>query len=137
MAFNIIQVEYYNTIINNHIVNASELISKIVENGVDFYAFNAIPLNHDRTRFTFFAKDSSKMIDRSKKSGLRLDGPYFALLIKGDEKPGALADIYQKLAKEGIQVDQACGIADVNSGYGVILYLKQEDCSKAINALKL
>jgi hypothetical protein len=39
-----------------------------------------------------------------------------ALLIKGDEKPGALAEIYQILSRAGIQVNEASGIADINAG---------------------
>ena len=137
MALDIMQVEYYNITIDGQITNASKLLSTIAGAGVDFHAFKAIPVKPNQTQFTLFAKDSSKMTDRAKKSGLKLDGPYSALLIKGGEKSGALADIYEKLSQAGIQVDEACGIADINSGYGVILYLKQEDCSKALTALEI
>ncbi len=99
--------------------------------------FKAIPVKPGRTQFTLFAKDSSKMTEGAKKSGLELDGPYSALLIKGDEKAGALADIYKKLSRQGIQVDEACGIADINAGYGIVLYLKQEDCDKYTRAKAL
>lgn len=115
---------------------ASSLITTIAAVGVDFHAFRATPVEHDRAQFTFFAKDSSKLTDGAKNSGLKLDGPYSALLIKGDEKSGALADIYGKLSQAGLQVDVASGIADINAGYGVILYLKQEDCDKAMSVLK-
>lgn len=137
MAFHVLQVEYYNITVEDQIANASKLLSTIAGAGVDFHAFKAIPVKPNRTQFTLFAKDSSKMTDGAKKSGLELDGPYFALLIKGDEKSGALADIYKKLSQAGIQVDEACGIADINAGYGVILYLKQEDCGKAMTVLKM
>jgi len=137
MALDIKQVEYYNISINGQIADASKLLSTIVGAGVDFHAFKAIPLGPNRTQFTLFAKDSSKMTDGAKKSGLNLEGPYSALLIKGDEKSGALADIYKKLSQAGIQVDEASGIADINAGYGVILYLKQEDCGKAVTALEM
>jgi len=137
MAFNILQVEYYNITVQGQITDASNLLSTIAGAGVDFHAFKATPLEPDRTQFTLFAKDSLKMIEGAKKSGLKLDGPYSALLIKGDEKAGALADIYQKLSKAGIQVNEASGIADVNEGYGVILYLKREDCDKAMTVLKM
>ncbi len=137
MALNILQVEYYNITVEDQITNASKLLSTIAGAGVDFHAFKAIPVKPNRTQFTLFAKNSSKMTDGAKKSGLKLDGPYFALLIKGDEKSGALADIYKKLSRAGIQVDEACGIADINAGYGVILYLKQEDCGKAMTVLKM
>jgi hypothetical protein len=137
MALDILQVAYYNITVEDQITNASKLLSTIAGAGVDFHAFKAIPVKVNRTQFTLFAKDSSKMTDGAKKSGLELDGPYFALLIKGDEKSGALADIYKKLSQAGIQVDEACGIADINAGYGVILYLKQEDCGKAMTVLKM
>jgi hypothetical protein len=137
MAFNILQVEYYNITVQGQITEASNLISRIAGVGVDFHAFKATPLEPDRTQFTFFAKDSSKMTEGAKKSGLELDGPYSAILIKGDEKAGALSDIYERLSKAGIQVDEASGIADINAGYGVILYLKREDCDKAMTVLKV
>jgi hypothetical protein len=136
MALEIRQVEYYNITVENHIANASILLATIAGAGVDFHAFKAIPVKSNQTQFTLFAKDSSKLTDGAKKSGLKLDGPYAALLIKGDEQSGALADIYQKLSQAGIQVNEACGIADIKAGYGVVLYLKQEDCGRALTALE-
>ena len=82
-------------------------------------------------------KISLPLTDGAKKAGLELDGPYSAILIKGEEAAGALAEIYQKLSQAGIQVEEACGIADIHAGYGVILYLKQDDCAKAMRVLKM
>ena len=136
MAFNILQIEYYNITVQGQITEASKLITTIAAAGADFHAFKATPSGSDQTQFTFFAKDSAKMTEGAKKAGLKLEGPYSALLIKGNEEAGALADIYEKLSKAGIQVDEASGIADINGGYGVLLYLKREDCDKAMAALK-
>jgi hypothetical protein len=36
----------------------------------------------------------------------------------------------------GIQVDEACGIADIHAGYGVIHYLDQEGCGKVLVAME-
>ena len=137
MALDILQVEYYNITVEGQITNASKLLSAIAGAGVDFHAFKAIPVQPNRTQFTLFAKDSSKMTEGAKQSGLALEGPYSAVLIKDDEKAGALAAMYEKLSQAGIQVDEACGIADINAGYGVLLYLQQEDCAKAISVLKM
>ena len=137
MALEILQVEYYNITVEDQITSASKLLSTIAGAGVDFHAFKAIPVKSNQTQFTLFAKDSAKMTDGAKKAGLALDGPYPALLIKGDEESGALADIYKRLSQTGIQVEEACGIADINAGYGVILYLTQEDCNTAMTVLKM
>ncbi len=72
MAIDIIQVGYYNITVEDQITNASKLLSTIAGAGVDFHAFKAIPVRPNRTQFTLFAKDSSKMIDGAKKSGLEL-----------------------------------------------------------------
>ncbi len=137
MALDILQVEYFNITVEDQITNASKLLSTIADAGVDFHAFKSMPVKPNRIQFTLFAKDSSKMLDGAKKSGLELEGPYSALLIKGDEKAGALADIYKRLSQAGIQVGEACGIANINAGYGVLLYLRPEDCGKALTVLKI
>lgn len=136
MALEIKQVEYFNIIITGHIADGSKLLSIIAGAGVSFNAFKAVPLDPMRTQFSLFPMDSAKMIDGAEKAGLKFDGPYSAILIKGDEKSGALSDIYNKLSHAGIRVDESCGIADINGGYGVVLYLKPEECNNAMTALK-
>jgi len=137
MALAILQIEYYNITVENHITDAAKMLEAVAAAGVDFHAFKAIPVQTDKTRFTLFAKDSSKLTNGAKNSGWELDGPYSAILIKGDEKAGALAAIYKKLSLAGIQVGEACGIADINVGYGVILYLEHKDCGKAMTVLTM
>ena len=85
----------------------------------------------------FFPDDGLKMTDGAKKAGLKLDGPYSALIIKSNtDESGDLAGIYDKLSQADIHVQESSGIADIYGSYGVILYLKQEDCEKAMTALK-
>ena len=135
MALQFRKVEYYNITVQGHITEGSKLLTTIADAGVDFLAYKAIPLDPKRTQFTLFPIDGSKMTAGAIKAGLKLDGPYSAVIITGDEKPGALAEIYRKLFQAGIQVEESSGIAHINGGYGVVLYLQQEDCDKAMAAL--
>jgi hypothetical protein len=137
MPFDIKRVEYYNIIVEDHAGEASTLLSLFAGVGVSLLAFKAVPLEPRRTRFTLFPNDGVKMTTGAKKAGLELDGPHPALLIQGDDESGALADIYEKLSQADIHVNESSGIADINGGYGVILYLKQEDCEKAVAALEM
>jgi hypothetical protein len=129
------KVEYYNITVQGHVAESSKLLTTIADAGVDFLAYKAIPLEQNRTQFTLFPVDGSQMTAGAIKAGLKLEGPYSAVIITGDEKPGALAEIYRKLSQAGIQVEESSGIAHINGGYGVVLYLKQEDCDKAVAAL--
>jgi hypothetical protein len=135
MALEVKRVEYYNVSFHGHIAEGSELLTKIADAGVDFLAYKAIPLEPERTQFTLFPIDGSKMTAWAIRAGINLDGPYSAVIVTGDEKPGALAEIYRRLFQAGIQVEESSGLAHVNRGYGVVLHLKQEDCDRAMAAL--
>ena len=136
MAFDIKRVEYYNTTVEDQAGAASKLLSLFAGVGVSLLAFKAVPVEPRSTRFTLFPDDGLKMTAGAKKAGLKLDGPHPALLIQGDDESGALADIYEKLSQADIHVSESGGIADIKGGYGVILYLKPEDCEKAVAALE-
>jgi hypothetical protein len=136
MAFDIKRVEYYNTTVEGHAGEASKLLALFAGAGVSLLAFKAVPLQPRQTRFSLFPNNSVKMTEGAKKAGLELDGPHSALLIQGDDESGALADIYEKLSQADIHVDESSGIADIKGSYGVIIYLKQEDCEKALAALE-
>jgi hypothetical protein len=129
------KVEYYNIAVQGHIAEGSSLLTTIADAGVDFLAYKAIPLEENHTQFTLFPIEGSRMTAWAMGAGVKLDGPYFAVIITGDEKPGALAEIYRKLSQAGIQVEESSGIAHINGGYGVVLYLNLEDCDKAMVAL--
>ena len=137
MAFDIKRVEYYNITVEDHAREGSKLLSLFADAGVNLLAFKAVPREPMCTQFTLFPDDSLKMADGAKKAGLKLEGPHSALLIQGDDESGALADIYEKLSQTNIHVHESSGIADINGGYGVILYLQQEDCEKAVSALEM
>ena len=135
MALKYRKVEYYNVAVQGHIAEGSKLLHAIADAGVDFLAYKATPLGQNRTQFTLFPKDCAIMTAGALKKGLKLDGPYSAVIITGDEEPGALAEIYRKLSQAGIHVEESSGIAHINGGYGVVLHLKQEDCDRAMVAL--
>ena len=138
MALEIKKVSYYNITIDGNAGEAAKLLSVFADAGVNLLAFKAVPWESVCTRFSLFPDDSSKMIRGAKTAGLDLDGPYSALLIKGyDDESGALADIFAKLSETGVIVYEAGGIANIKESYGVLLYLKQEDCQKAMAALKV
>lgn len=136
MSYDIKKAEYFNITVEGHAGEGSRLLSVFAGAGVNLLAFKATPAEPKRTRFALFPNDSKMMIDGAKTAGLELDGPYAALLIQGDDESGALADIFEKLSQAGIKVKESSGIADINGGYGVVLYLDRDDCEKAAAAFE-
>lgn len=136
MDFNVRQIDYNNIAVEYRVGDASKLLSMLARNGIDFLAYKATPVDSKRTVFTLFSDDARKMAEVAEKEGFSVDGPYSAILVKGDEEVGALAAIYEKLSQANINVDESSGIAHINEGYGVILYVKQQDCRKALIAIQ-
>jgi hypothetical protein len=138
MALDIKKVEYFNITVDGNAGEAYKLLSAFAGVGVSLLAFKAVPVEHRRTRYSLFPDDSSKMKDGAKKAGLNLDGPHAALIIKGyNDEPGECAGIFKKLSQADINIYESSGIADIKESYGVVLYLKQEDCEKAMTALEV
>jgi hypothetical protein len=136
MAFDIKIVEYYTATVEGHAGEASKLLSVFAGVGINLLAYKTVPLEPMRTQFTLIPDDGLKMTAGAKKAGLNLDGPRSALYIRGDDESGALADIFEKLSRAEVDVYESSGLADIKGGYGVMLYLKREDCEKAKAALE-
>jgi len=136
MALDIKKVEYYHLTVQNHTRDGARLLSQFAEAGINLLAFRAVTDESDRTRFTLFLEQSSLMQSAAQEAGLSPEGPFPALFIRDNEdESGDLAEIYEKLSQADIKVDESAGIAGINGGYGVVVYLKQEDCENAIAAL--
>lgn len=137
MTLDLKKVEYYNITTDGYAGDGSKLLSVVAGFGVNLLAFKAVPVEPMRTQFSLFPDDSLKMKEGAKKAGLDMDGPYFALLLKGyDDESGELANIYEKLSRADITIYESSGIASIKGSYGVVLYLKQEDCEKAMEVLR-
>jgi hypothetical protein len=136
MPFDIERVDYYETTVEGHAAEASRLLSVFAGAGVSLLAYRAVPLDPKRTRFTLLPDDGPKMNDGATKAGLQLDGPHPALYVRGNDESGALADIFERLGQVGIGPCESSGLADINGGYGVVLYLEGEDHERAIAALE-
>jgi hypothetical protein len=138
MALDIKKVEYYNIIVDGNAGEGYKLLSVFAGVGINLLAFKAVPVEPMRTRFSLFPDESSKMNDVAKKAELNIDGPHAALIVKGyDDESGECANIHEKLSQAGIKVYESSGIANIKESYGIVLYLEEEDCDKAMAALEV
>ncbi|MDT8902043.1 hypothetical protein [Anaeroselena agilis] len=137
MTLDIKKVEYYDITVDGSAGEGTKLLAAFAGAGVNLLAFKAVPAEAGRTRFSLFPDDSRKMKIGADEAGLAIDGPRFALLVKGDDdESGALAGIYEKLSQAGIDVYESSGMANIKDSYGVVFYLGKDECEKAFGALK-
>jgi hypothetical protein len=136
MGFKVKRMKYYSTMIENRNGSESTLLSVFSKAGVNYLAFNAEVVDTNQIKFTLYPVENEKFIDVAEKNGLILDGPYDALHIEGDDESGACADVFDMLAKANLVVNFSFGIADIKSGYGIIIYTDEKDIEKVIDTLK-
>jgi hypothetical protein len=135
MACNISRVEYFHTSVQDKPGEAYKMLSQLSGLGINLLAFTAIPVGPTVTQLTIFPENPAIMKNEASRAGLYLEGPYSALLVQGDDKLGALADIHLKVYEANVNVYSASGVSDGRGGFGYIVYVKAEDFEKAAAAL--
>ena len=137
MAFHIRQVDYFYTTVREEPEEGYKLLSRFAELGINLLAFTAVPFGPTLTQLTIFPEDTLKLQDEAKKDQIPLDGPHPALLVQGDDKLGALAEIHEKLYDAKVNVFASSGVADGRGGYGYIIYIRPEEYERAAAALQI
>ncbi len=135
MGFNIRRVEYFYSTVKDEPGEGYKLLSMLAELGINLLAFTAVPVGPMRTQLTIFPEDAAQMSDKAKKAAIPLDGPHPALLVQGDDRLGAFADIHVKLYKAKVNVYASSGVTDGRGSYGYILYVRPEEFDQAARAL--
>ena len=135
MGSNIRRIDYFYTTVGHEPGEGYVLLSQLAELGINLLAFTAVPSGPVRTQLTIFPDDTLKLEVAAKKSGVPLDGPHPALLVQGDDKLGALAEIHSTLADANVDVFASTGVADGRGGYGYIIYVRPDDYERAVAAL--
>ncbi len=137
MAYRVRRAEFFNTTIPDEPGEGLKLLNLLAERGINLLAFTAVPVGPDRVQLTIFPDDVSRLVTEAGRAGLRLDGPYAALLVQGDDALGALAGVHARLAAARVNVYASSGVADGRGGYGYVIYVRGEDFDAALKALEV
>jgi hypothetical protein len=137
MAYKISQVDYFYTTVPDRPGEAYKLLSVLSELGINLLAFAAVPVGPTRTQLTLFPDDSLRMEAEARKAGLELDGPHPALLVRGDDELGALAQIHDRLNSAGVNVFASTGVADGGGSFGYVIYVRPEEFERAAACLEV
>jgi hypothetical protein len=135
MAFSIRQVEYFNATVRDQPGEAYKFLSQLAGLGLSLVAFTAVPVGPTHTQLTLFPEDSPRLMSAAQRAGLRLDGPYTAFLVQGDDELGSLVEIHQKLYRANVNVYASSGVTSGSGTFGYLIYVRPEDCRRGAEAL--
>lgn len=135
MSASIVCADYYHAMVKDRPGAAYELLSQLSDTGVSLMAFNAIPMGSDHTQLVLFPVSPSRLAKAAEEAGISLSGPHHAIIVRGDDKLGALVEIHRKLYDANINVFASGGITADCGRFGYVLYVKEEDFERAARVL--
>jgi len=135
MSHTIRRIEYFYTTVNDRPGEALRFLDALASLGVNLVALTAIPTGLHSTQLTIFPEDSHALTDQSGKVGFEVQGPHSALLVQGQDAPGALVEIHETLFDAGINVFAATGVSGGTGSFGYVMHVRPADFERAVAVL--
>lgn len=134
MSDSVSLVDYYYTMIPDKVGEGARILGALRDAGINLLAFTGFPEGR-RVQLDFVPVDAASFQSAAKAAKVKLSRPKKALLINGEDRPGAMAEIHAKLAAAKISVTAADAVCAGSGRFGAILWVKQRDVRKAVAAL--
>jgi hypothetical protein len=109
-------------------------LAPLREAGVNLLAVHAFPRNR-RTQVDVVPEDPTAFKNVAKAYRWKMQGPKVCLLVDGDDRAGALADLTEQLSSAKINMTAVTGLAAGQGRCGAILWVKSRDVKKAAKVL--
>jgi hypothetical protein len=135
MAIRVRAVEYFYIRVENEPNKAYELLEQLASEDINLLAFSAIPFGPNHVELSIFPERAEIFQAVAEGSGWKVTGPQHAILIQGDDRLGAVAEIHRKLQAAGVRVYASNGVTDGQGRYGYVIYTKEGDHLAAAKAL--
>jgi hypothetical protein len=110
------------------------VLNELRQSGVNLLAFSGFPAGRG-AQLDFIPEDAAAFRAAAKKAKWKLTGPKKAFLISGDDRPGVVGEMLQKLADAKINVTAVDAACAGQGRYGAILWVAARDVARAARAL--
>ena len=132
MAMTARRVPYFYVTVPDKPGEGVRMLGALRDAGVNLVAFHAFPTGGGQSQLDFVPADERAFLEAAKKAKLKVSDRRTVLLLEGEDKPGAVAELLQKLSGTNVTAIDA---VRAGSRYGALLWVKQSDVDKAAKAL--
>ena len=122
--------QYFKMQIANKPGTLAGTLAPLRDAGVNLIAVHAFPRNRG-TQVDVVPEDPIIFKNLVKVHQIKVQGPKTCLLAEGDDRPGALADVTDRLGSAKINMTALTGIAAGQGRFGAILWVEPRDMKKA------
>lgn len=134
MADQIRKVAYRYLMLADRPGQGARALRALRDAGVNLEAVHAFPTGGGESQVDVVARDDAALSRAASQAGINLSDARTAFLAQGEDRPGAAAEILEKLGGAGINVvamDAVCA----NGRYGALFWVRREDVGRAADVL--
>jgi hypothetical protein len=135
MADVIRKVSYFAMDVADKPGEAARVLTALSRAGVNLLAFSGFPRGR-RAQLDFIPEDVELFRKALSTAKLKAQSKKTGFLVQGDDRPGAVAEVLQKLADAGINVTAVDGVSAGAGRWGAILWVKPQSVNKAAKVLQ-
>jgi hypothetical protein len=135
MADTVRGIEYYYVTVPDGPGEGQRILSALKDSGVNLVAFLGFPLGGGQSLIDLVPEDSGSLREAAERAGVTLSKAKRALLIQGDDRVGAVAEITAKLAEANINLTAAAATGAGSGRFGMIVWVAPADYERAAEVL--
>jgi hypothetical protein len=135
MADRVKKVNYCYVKVPNRAGHGAKVLGELRKAGVGLLAYSGFPVKGG-AQLDMIPEDMAALKRVAKKNGWRLSTTKKGFLIQGNNDLGAVHRHIDRLAEQKINVTAADAVAAGKNRYGMILWVKSKDYSRAARALR-
>jgi hypothetical protein len=128
------KVEHFSTLVPNRPGQAFKVLSALVSAGIDLLACSGTPRGR-RAQIEVVPDNTTRLRAAARRAGLVFESRRTGYLIRGTDRPGALASHLAKLASKQVNVTGIDALTTGRGRWGAIIWVDPEDVAKATRVL--
>jgi hypothetical protein len=136
MADRVRKVSYCYVTTPNRAGHGAKVMAELTKAGVNLLAFSGFPAKDRKSQLDLVTDKTAALRRLAKRHGWKLSKTKRAFLIQGQDRAGAAYGHHEKLAREGINVTAADAVCAGKGRYGMILWVRPKDYSRAAKVLR-
>jgi hypothetical protein len=135
MADPIRKINYTYLLVAHRPGKGVEVLGALREAGINLLAFSAFPAGSGKAQVDLVTDDLPGLRRIARRNAWRLKAVKRGFLVQGEDRVGALHRLLEKLAAAKINATAADAVTAGRGRYGMILWVKPKDFSRAARAL--
>jgi len=136
MADRVTKVSYSYLTVPNRAGQGERVLQQLEQAGVNLLAYHGFPVTGGKAQLDLFAENPVALRRVARKQGWKLSAAKKGFMVQGDDRLGAVRRHIRRLADQKISVTAADALCAGKGRYGMILWVKPKDYTRAAKALR-